>query len=325
MKKAIFWSARSNHVFSVFSPELIARIRQSVELPDAVYSPADLDKVDFSDVDFIFSTWGVRSLTSEEWRRYFPKLTHFFYGAGATDDFALPLLENKIHISSAWRANAIPVAEYVVSAILLGLKNFFQLTRSIHSPETWATTPRGRGAYGTTVTLLGSTGAIATLVARELEKHDLKVIGIPSPVAERTTTLEEAFAVSQVVSNHLPNRNDNVGCIDGKLLASMPANALFINTGRGRQVNEKEMIEVLKQRPDLTVLLDVQCPEPPEEGSELYSLPNVFLTPHIAGSLGDEVQRMGKYAVEEMERVLRGESLLHEIQESYLLTYQDKK
>ena len=183
----------------------------------------------------------------------------------------------------------------------------------------------GGGAYGATVTLLGSTGAVATHVAKLLQGHDLKVIGIPSPVAERTISFEEAFPISQVVSNHLPDRNDNVGCIDGKLLASMPQGGFFVNTGRGRQVNEKEMIEVLKKRPDLTVLLDVQCPEPPEKDSELYTLPNVFLTPHIAGSLGDEVRRMGQYMVEELTRVLHGEPLCHEIFESDLLSFQDKK
>ena len=145
MRKAIFWSARPEHVATVFSADVIERIRKSVELPDQVYSPDDLGKVDFSDVEFIFSTWGARSLSSEEWKTYFPKLTHFFYAAGATDTFARPLLEIGVHISSSWRANAIPVAEYTVSVILLGLKNFFQLVRTGHSPENWTTRPRDPG------------------------------------------------------------------------------------------------------------------------------------------------------------------------------------
>lgn len=81
---------------------------------------------------------------------------------------------------------------------------------------------------------------------------------------------------------------------------------------------------MLKRRPDLTVLLDVQYPEPPQEDSELYTLPNVFLTPHIAGSLGDEVHRMGEFMADELERFLQGDALMYEVCEAMLLTSQTK-
>lgn len=69
----------------------------------------------------------------------------------------------------------------------------------------------------------------------------------------------------------------------------MRQGATFINTGRGAQVDEAGLIEVFKRRPDLTALLDITCPEPPEDGSELYTLPNIHLSSHIAGSKNDEV------------------------------------
>jgi phosphoglycerate dehydrogenase-like enzyme len=111
-----------------------------------------------------------------------------------------------------------------------------------------------------------------------------------------------------------------VGVLDGKLFASMREGAVFINTGRGRQVNEAELIEVLKKRPDLTALLDVTYPEPPENGSELYTLPNVFLSPHIAGSLNDEVHRMADYMIAEYKRFANGEATQYEVRESMLIT-----
>ena len=62
------------------------------------------------------------------------------------------------------------------------------------------------------------------------------------------------------------------------------------------------MIEVLQRRADLTAILDVTHPEPLVKDSPLFTLPNVILTPHIAGSLDGECARMGRYMVEELER-----------------------
>jgi phosphoglycerate dehydrogenase-like enzyme len=96
--------------------------------------------------------------------------------------------------------------------------------------------------------------------------------------------------------------------------------ATFINTGRGAQVNEADMIDVLKARPDLTALLDVTFPEPPVEGSELYTLPNVKLSSHIAGSLNDEVHRMSEYMIDEFKRFISGGELRYEVTEDILIT-----
>jgi phosphoglycerate dehydrogenase-like enzyme len=78
------------------------------------------------------------------------------------------------------------------------------------------------------------------------------------------------------------------------LFSRMSETATFINTGRGAQVVEDDLIRALSECPTRTAVLDVTMPEPPVEGSPFYSLPNVFLTPHIAGSAGDEVARMGE-------------------------------
>ena len=72
-------------------------------------------------------------------------------------------------------------------------------------------------------------------------------------------------------------------------------------------------LNVLRKRPDLSALLDVTWPEPPEAGSPLYSLPNVFLTPHIAGSLNNEVHRMADFVLDEYCRYASGEPLQCEV------------
>jgi len=129
------------------------------------------------------------------------------------------------------------------------------------------------------------------------------------------TSLEDLFARSDVVSLHTPWLKETEGMITGKLLSSMKCRASFINTSRGAVVNESEMIEVLASRPDMQAVLDVTWPEPPAADSPLYTLPNVALTPHIAGSQDLECRRMGRYMVQELRQFLNNGMLSWEISE----------
>ncbi len=97
--------------------------------------------------------------------------------------------------------------------------------------------------------------------------------------------------------------------ITGQHFSTMKEGATFINTARGAVVRENELIAVLQQRPDLFAVLDVTYPEPPEPDSLLYMLPNVVVTPHIAGAMDGECRRMGQYMIGELKRYLRGETL----------------
>ncbi len=125
--------------------------------------------------------------------------------------------------------------------------------------------------------------------------------------------LEEVFARCDVVSLHAPHLKETEGMITGRHLRSMQPGATFINTSRGAVVREGEMIDALREWPDLCAVLDVTAPEPPAADSPLYDLTNVVLTPHIAGSMHGECRRMGRYMLEELRRYLRGEPLLWRI------------
>lgn len=104
------------------------------------------------------------------------------------------------------------------------------------------------------------------------------------------------------------------------LFKLMPKNATFINTGRGAQVVEEDLIRILKERADLTAVLDVTFPEPPLPESKFYTLPNCVLTPHIAGSLGNEKWRMSEYMYDEFIRYKNGEKTLYGVTEKMLET-----
>jgi len=100
----------------------------------------------------------------------------------------------------------------------------------------------------------------------------------------------------------------------------MGERAVFINTGRGAQVVEADLIAAMKEKPTRAAVLDVTWPEPPAAGSELYTLKNVILTPHMAGSIGYEVHRMGEYIYDEFESFIAGKPLKYGVTEKMLET-----
>jgi phosphoglycerate dehydrogenase-like enzyme len=268
------------------------------------------------DADVIFSGWGGPQM-DEDFLEAAPNLKAVFYGAGSirgivTDAF----WARDIVITHAAAANAVPVVEYALSQILFCLKRGWHYALSIKREGHFV--PKGGvpGAYGSTVGII-SLGMIGAGVSERLKDFDVNVIAYdPYASAElarrldvELCSLEEVFKRADVVSLHTPWLPETVGMITGEHFASMKSNASFINTARGAIVREEEMIAVLAQRPDIYAVLDVTYPEPPVEGSPLYTLPNVVLTPHIAGSMGVECRRMGRYMVEELRRFSKDEPL----------------
>lgn len=257
------------------------------------------------DLEVIFATWGMPSLTPPQ-LDLMPSLKMVFYAAGTVKEFACPFLERGIGIVSAWQANAIPVAEFTLSQILLSMKGFFRNELGFNSPENYRKAFVGRGNYGETVALLGA-GAVGRKVIEFLKPFNLRVVVFDPFLSEANAaklgvekvSLEEAFSLGYVVSNHLANVPETRKMLHAKLFASMRQDATFINTGRGATVEEPGLIDVLKSRPDLTALLDVTYPEPPVQDSPFYTMPNVHLTSHIAGSKADETMRMADYCIEE--------------------------
>lgn len=309
--KAMYVCAYPQTINNVYSEAQRQKLAEITDMKEEIVNADNFDSFDLTDREVIFSTWGMMNFTDEQLAKL-PNLKAVFYGAGATDGFARPLLRNNIKLVSAWRANAIPVAEFTVAQILLSMKNYFS--------NTWQNRFAGPGCYGETVALIGA-GAISQKVQELLKNFNLNVIVVPSRPERRTVSLEEVFKTAYVISNHLPNRDDNKNVITKEMFESMRHGATFINTGRGPQVDEAGMIEVMKKRPDLTALLDVLVQEPPAEDSELYKVPNIRLSSHIAGSLNDELHRMADYAIDDYIRFANGEVLQNEVTEEILITH----
>jgi len=179
------------------------------------------------------------------------------------------------------------------------------------------------GTYGSTVGLL-ALGHVGRLMAQRLQTLKVTVLaydpyvtpGDARALGVRLASLDELFARSDVVSCHLPFIPETAGMLRGAHFLALRPGAVFINTARGDVIAEPELIEVLRARPDLLAVIDVTDPEPPEAGSALFELPNVILTPHIAGSLGPECRRLGASIAADVELYVRGKPIANEIKET---------
>jgi phosphoglycerate dehydrogenase-like enzyme len=313
----------------VYGPEERAAVARCLAMREHPLSWQDYFASEeiFPDVEVVLSSWGMVPMDEKFFVR-FPKLRAVFHGAGSIKPFITPLAWKRgVRVTSAYAANAIPVAEFTLAQILSALKHTWQQALYIRRHHQFPERQRPPGAFRTTVGLI-SLGMIGRMVAERLKSFDLRVIAYdPFLPAEQAAqlgiglcSLEEVFAASDVVSCHTPLLQETQGMLRGPHFASMKTNATFLNTSRGRVVNEPEMIEVLKARPDLFAILDVTAHEPTEPGSPLYTMDNVVITPHIAGSVGAECRRMGGYMVEELGRFLRGQPLRYELTEAKIAT-----
>ena len=288
--------------------------------PEIVTSANFDEHIDnLSELEAIFSTWGMPTLNTEQIRQL-PKLKWVFYAAGSTRGFREPFIEQGFRVMCATAANAIPVAEFCLAHILLGNKGFIRNSREAQDPITahFANGKSGPGNYETKVALLGN-GTIACKLLEYLSPFSsITPLVVDSFLDRSEVSLEEAFSKCQVVSNHFPDVLTLKDSLHEDLFRLLPQGATFINTGRGAQVDHAGLIRALKDRPDLTVILDVQSPEPPEEGSELYSLPNVHLSTHIAGSTNNEVVRMADYAISAFKKWIEGKPVPYEVNETML-------
>lgn len=307
----------------IYSAELRKRIAMDVEMIDAPLIESEnwrQHREHLKQAEVIFSGWGMAKI-DEEFLAAAPNLKLVLYGAGSVRGFYTPeMVARGVRLCSAWQANAVPVAEFTYANIIFALKRVFPVVDIMRKSRVWEKPFALPGAFGTTVGLV-SLGAIGRMVARYLSAHDVKVVAydpFADPVYAKElgvdlVDLKTVFAKSDVVSIHAPLLDSTRGMIGGDLLASMREGASLINTARGQLIREDELAAVFAKRSDLSAYLDVVAEEPLAKDSPLWDLPNVYLTPHIAGSMDNECQRMGWYMFDELHRYLRGETLKYEV------------
>ena len=303
--------AGGDALFRVYNEENAKRIAELTGGMPEVYRGGR------TDAGALFTTWGMKAYTRGQIKEFFPHLKYIFYGAGSVQGFAAPFLSEGVRVFSAWKANAVPVAEFTVSQIILCGKRYFDVFTGARG--------RARGNYGGKVGIIGL-GVIGTLVCRMLSRYEIDVYAydkfLPDSAFDelgvKRAALEDIFSDCDIISNHLANNAQTRGMLTADLLGSMKPDACFINTGRGAQVDHGALYRVMKESELRLALLDVTDPEPLPADHPLRTLKNVIISPHIAGSLGDEVGRMGSYMCDEFGRILLGQSPLFEVTEEML-------
>lgn len=312
MKKAVFLGLETQ-ITNVYSDDVKAKLFDKLDFP-TVHIITKRELNEYRDIlreaEYAFSTWGMPSFSREEIREYLPNLKALFYSAGSVQAFAREFLEEGVAVFSAWAANGVPVAEYTFAQIILASKGFFQRLHRQSAGSAWDNKNPAvsfPGNYEIKVGIIGA-GVIGRMVIERLHTLDKVEILVFDPflpdekaveLGVRKTDLDEIFSECDVISNHLANNPQTVGMLNHRHFDAMKPHAVFINTGRGAQVVEDDMIAALYAVPTRAAVLDVTFPEPPQADSPLYTMENVFLTPHIAGSLGNEVHRMSEFMYEE--------------------------
>jgi D-3-phosphoglycerate dehydrogenase/(S)-sulfolactate dehydrogenase len=210
-------------------------------------------------------------------------------------------------------ANAVSVGELTLGLALALLRNIpthDQLTRQ----GNWQRTP-GRELSGLTWGLLGC-GATGLATAKLLQGFGCKLIGF-DPYAKNLqgielTTFEDVLRNSDVVSIHMPATPETNGSINAATLRLMKPDSILINVGRGEVINEADLIDALKAKVIAGAALDVRAQEPPKK-AELEDIPNLILTPHVAGITSESQLRINEILASNILKVLNNESATHAV------------
>jgi phosphoglycerate dehydrogenase-like enzyme len=302
--------------------DAIDRLRHVADLRGPVFqdfsSPAA--RAALADTEILITGWGCPVFTAADLAAA-PHLKALIHAGGVIGDRFPPVPSGRsIQASNAGAANAVPVAEYTLAMILLANKQAFDAVRQYRSRRDFIDREREyptAGNYRKSVGLVGAS-RIGKHVARLLQPFQLDVM-VYDPYLDadearapgvNRVSLDTLLSSSDVVSVHVPVTPETTGMIGAAELALIRSGATLINTARG-EILDQDALEKELLTGRINAILDVAVPDVLPPAHPFYDLPNVLLTPHIAGSMGTELWRMGEHVVSELERYVSGQPFEH--------------
>lgn len=331
MRPKLAFAMAADKTKFVFDDAALGRLDQCCEVLQAApldeFTSAAARKV-LGEADILVTGWGCPTISAEIVRAA-PRLQLIAHAAG-TVKYTLDqaVYDRGIRVTHAADANAVPVAEFTLASIIFANKRVFELRERYRAdPQrrtSYALMNEPIGNYRRVVGLVGAS-RIGRKVAALLQPFDFTVllsdpfVRPGDPVLEHCelVDLDSLLRRSDVVSVHAPSLPSTRRMFGAREFALLQDGAAFINTARGALVDEAALIAELETG-RIHAVIDVTEPEIPEAGSPFYTLPNVFLTPHVAGAVGTERLRLGEMAVAEVERFVRGQALQFEIEPALL-------
>jgi phosphoglycerate dehydrogenase-like enzyme len=309
------------HLPMIFPVDTMADLHRLVDVDETLvaerFDSPEVQAV-LADVEILVTGWGCPPIDATVLRTA-PRLRAILHAAGSVKGHLAPQCwERGLVVSSAADANAVPVAELTLAMILLAGKDVFGLRERYRRERTFALgeIQPGIGNFRRRVGLVGAS-RIGRQVVELLKPFDLDVsltdpyLSVP-PAGVRLLELDDLLRGSDVVSLHAPATPETHHLLDKRRLALIPDGGVLINTARGSLVDTDALVAELAGG-RISAILDVTDPEPLPGDSPLFDLPNVFLTPHISGSHGNELDRLGRTVVAELERLITGLPLAHQI------------
>ncbi|AJE80920.1 D-isomer specific 2-hydroxyacid dehydrogenase NAD-binding protein [Streptomyces albus] len=312
----LLMNARTQH--TQFGPRERDRLRAAAALGHPLAASdlaADGVRDRLAEVEVLLTSWGCPVL-DEEVLRAAPRLRAVLHAAGSVRHHVSPAVFRRgLLVTTAADANADPVAHFTLGAVLWAFKKVPFLAMDARRFREDLGYREGRGELSgrdRTVVLVGFS-RIGRRVTQLLRRLDLARVLVVDPVADpaeitaagaEPVRLAEALPQADVLSLHAPSLPETHHLIGAAELAALPPGAVLVNTARGALVDTAALEDAC--RAGLHAILDVTDPEPLPASSPLYELPNVVLTPHIAGSLGSETRTMAAAALTELERYAAG-------------------
>lgn len=308
----------------LFAPDVFRRLGEVVDLQPMLLTRANAAGYDLQGIELIIGGWGCPLLDADMLNRM-PQLKAVIYTAGSVKEFATDeLFARGVVVTSGADTNALPVAEYTLAMILLSGKRVLEISNGYKSTRRYrpfATEPGRWGNFGLRVGIVGAS-RIGRRVMGLLAPFDVEVVFydpfVPGSLdGARSVGLDELLETSDVVSLHAPEVPETLHMIGERALSLMMDGATLINTARGSLVDTHALTKELASG-RIHAVIDVTDPDPLPEDSPLFEVPNLVLTPHIAGSQGNELHRLGESAFHEVTRFTAGRPLLSEVKSEAL-------
>lgn len=317
---------KNNEVFNTFISQDVREYMESKM--EVIYSPYDgqltpeVFASQVKDCDAVMTGWGHPTITYDMvWGTNIKLIAHT---GGSVGSLVTPeIYESGIRVISGNLMYAESVAEGTIAYILAGLRKLPDYIYRVKAGEWRREGDYSKGLLDRTVGIIGF-GAIASFLVKKLQVFNVKVkIYSAYPVDKNIleeccaeqVSLDEALKCD-IVTLHSAMNERTRGMIGTGQFRQIKDGALFINTARGRIVDEDAMIEELKKE-RFSAVLDVYYSEPLEEDSPLRRMNNVYCMPHMAGPTVDRRPVITKRLVDNLVLYSDGKEMPLEINRDY--------